>query len=218
MESCSAFDDVAIGGERDASFADDRVEFLDRFDVFVDDGLVDERPQGFRRLQLRRVGRQKDQPHAIGHAQTRFAMPAGVVEHEHDRAIDAGLRFACEGCEQRRKKRLRDAVVHIPEGLAARRRDKGGDIKPVEAVMAMRCRPLADRRPNAPRDRFQAKPVFVAGEDFDWPLRMFRGFLGDGVFEVFLNAAAASGEAHFGFLGRGAWIDMPQAFSASQPR
>jgi hypothetical protein len=218
MEAGSTFDDVALVRERGASFADDRVEFVYRSDVFVDDGLVDEGPQGLRRLQFRRIGRQKDQSHAIGHAQTRLAMPAGVVEDEHDGAVDAGLGFAREGFEQRREKRLRDAVVHIPEGLAARRRDKGGYIKPVEAVMAMRRRPLADGRPNAPRDGFQTEPVFVAGEDLDRPLRMFRGFLRNGVFEVFLNAAASSGEADFGFLGRGAWIDMPQALSASQPR
>ncbi len=60
--------------------------------------------------------------------------------------------------------------------------------------------------------------AFVAREDLDRPLGMFRGFLRDGVFEVFLNAAASSGEADFGFLGRGTWIDMPRAFNASQPR
>lgn len=169
-------------------------------------------------MQLRRVGREKDQPHPVGHAQSCLAMPAGVVDDEHDGAIDAGLGFAREGFEQRRKKRFRDAVVHIPEGLAARRRDEAGDIKPVEAVMAMRDWPLADRRPNAPRDGLQAKPVFVTGEDFDRPLRMLRGFLRDGVFKLFLNAASSSGEADFGFLGRGSWIDMRQAFNASQPR
>ena len=79
--------------------------------------------------------------------------------------------------------------------------------------MAMRRRPLADRRPNAPRDGFQAEPVLVAGEDFDRAVGMFGGFLGDGVFKVFLNAAAASGEADFGFLGRGSWIDIPQVIA-----
>lgn len=169
-------------------------------------------------MQLRRIGREIDQPHAVGHGQARLAMPAGVVEDEHDGAIDAGPSFAREGFEQRREKGFRDAVVHIPEGLAARRRDEGGHIKPVEAMMAMRRRPFAFGRPNPPRDRFQAEPVFVAGEDLDRPLRVFRGFLRHGVVEVFLNAAASCGEADFGFLGRGAWIDMPQAFNASQPR
>jgi len=186
--------------------------------VFVDDGLVDQRPQGLRRLQFRRVGRQKDQSHAIGNAQSHLAMPAGVVDDEHDRALDAGLGFAREGFEQRGEEGFRDAVVHIPEGLAARRRDEGGHVEPVEAVMAMRRRPLADRRPDATRHGLQAEPVLVAGEDLDRALGMFRGFLRDGVFEVFLNAAASSGEADFGFLGRGSWMDMRQAFNASQPR
>ena len=43
---------------------------------------------------------------------------------------------------------------------------------------------------------------------------MRRGLLGDGVREVFLNAAASAGEADFGFFGRGAWIDQPIAFMA----
>jgi len=42
--------------------------------------------------------------------------------------------------------------------------------------------------------------------------------LADGAGHTFLNAAASSGVADLGFFGRGVWIDMPQAFSASQPR
>ncbi len=85
-------------------------------------------------------------------------------------------------------------------------------------MMARRDRALADRRPNAPRHRLQAEPVFVAGEDLDRLLGMLFRFLGDDVLEVFLNAAVSSGVADLGFFGRGVWIDMPQAFSASQPR
>ncbi len=218
METGAALDGFAFARKRGASLADDRVELVDRRHMLVDDGLVDERPERFRGLQLGRVGRQKNQPHALRHAQSRFAMPAGVVEHEHDGSIDAGLRLACEGFEQRCKERLRDAVMHIPEGLAARRRDEGGDIKPIEAMMALRDGTFADRRPNAPRDGLQSKPVFVAAEDLDRPLRLFRRLLGDDVFETFLKSAASFGVAALGFFGRGAWIDQPTAFSASQPR
>lgn len=78
--------------------------------------------------------------------------------------------------------------------------------------------PLAFWRPNSARDWFQAEPVLVAREDFDRAARMLCCFLGYDVREPFLKAAASSGEAEFGFLGRGVWIDMPQAFNASQPR
>src|SRR5208283_511737 len=145
-------------------------------------------------------------------------MPAGVVDDEHDRAVDAGLGLAREGLEQRRKERLRDAVVHIPEGFAARRRDEGGHVKPLEAMMAVRDRALANRRPDAARDRLQAEPMLVAGEDLDRSLWMFRRFLGDSRFEAFLKSAASSAVADLGSFGRGAWIDQPIAFKASQPR
>ncbi len=218
MEAGSAFDGVAVIREGGAPLADDFVEVFDCFDVLVDDGLVDERPRRFGWLRFRRIGREEDEPHAIGNFQPRLTMPAGVVEDEHDGAIDAGPGLSRQAFEQRREERLRDAVARIPEGLARRRRDEGGVVEPVEAMMATCDRPFADGRPNAACDGLQTKSVFVAGEDFDRTLGMFRGFLGDGAFEVFLNAAASSGVADFGFLGRGRWIDQPSAFSASQPR
>jgi len=121
MEAGSALDNLRLACERRAPRADDFVQSFDRFDMFVDDGLVDERPQRLRRLQFRRVGREKNQPHAIGHAQSRLAVPASVVNDEHDGAVDAGLGFAREAFEQRGEEGFRDAVVHIPEGFAARR-------------------------------------------------------------------------------------------------
>jgi hypothetical protein len=48
--------------------------------------------------------------------------------------------------------------------------------------------------------------MFVARKDFDRPLGMLFRFLGDDVFEVFLNATASSGVADLGFFGRGVWI------------
>ena len=218
MEAGSAFDGVAFVDEGGASFSDDVVEFVDGRDVFVDDGFVDQRPQRFGWLQLGRIGRQEDQAHAFGYAQASFAMPTGVVENEQDGSINASAGLACKSFEQRGEERLRHAVVHIPKGLATRRRNEGGHVEPVETMMARRDRTFADGRPNAPRHRLQAEPMFVAREDFNRPLGMLFRFLGDDVLKVFLNAAASSGVADFGFLGRGVWIDMSQALSASQPR
>ena len=185
MEFGSAFDGVAFVGESCASSSDDVVEFVDRRDVFVDDGFVDQRPQRFGRLWFGRAWRRKDQAYAVGHVQARFAMPAGVVENEHDGSIDASAGLARKGFEQRGKERLRHAVVHIPKSLATRRRDEGRHVEPVETMMARRDRALADGRPDAARHRLQSEPMFVAREDFDLPLWMPFGFLGDDVFEVY---------------------------------
>jgi hypothetical protein len=84
--------------------------------------------------------------------------------------------------------------------------------------MAMRDRTLANWRPHAPRDRLQTDAVLAGRKDLDPFAWVFRGFLGNGVRELFLNAAASSGEADLRFFGRGFWIDQPIAFNASQPR
>jgi hypothetical protein len=115
------------------------------------------------------------------------------------------------------EKRLRDAVMHIPKGFACRWRHEGCDIKPFKPVMTKGDRPLADGCPDAPRYGLQAEPMLVACEDFDGPVGVFFRFLDDGVRAFFLNAASSSGVADFGFFGRGAWIDQPSAFKASQP-
>ena len=132
-------------------------------------------------------------------------MPTGVVENEDDGSIDASTGLSRKGFEQRRKERLRHAVMHIPKGFAARRRDEGGHVEPIETMMTRRDRLFADARPDAARHRLQPEPVFVAGEDLDRSFRMLFRFFGDGVFEAFLKIAVSSSVADLGFFGRGVW-------------
>ena len=56
------------------------------------------------------------------------------------------------------------------------------------------------------RDGLQANAVLVCGKDLDRLGWVLRGLLGNSVRELFLNAAASSGVADFGFFGRGFWI------------
>ena len=48
--------------------------------------------------------------------------------------------------------------------------------------------------------------MLVRGEDLDRFARVLCRLLGNGIRELFLNAAASSGVADFGFFGRGFWI------------
>src|ERR1700720_2255113 len=145
-------------------------------------------------------------------------MPSSIIEHEQDDACDACFGFAREGFEQSLEKFLRHPVGKIPEGFACRRGYEGRDVEPVEPVMTMRDRTLADGRPHAARNRLQANAMLVRGEDLDRLAGMVRCLFGNCIRELFLNAAASSGVADFGFFGRGFWIDQPIAFNASQPR
>ena len=54
--------------------------------------------------------------------------------------------------------------------------------------------------------------MLVRGEDLDRFARVLCRLLGNGIRELFLNAAASSGVADFGFFERGFWIDQSIAF------
>ena len=169
-------------------------------------------------LEFGTIGGLIDEPDAVWDGQIFRAMPTSIVELEDDDAITSGAGLAREGFEQLYKERFVDAVRQIPDGLAARRRDEGGDVEPFIAVMTERHRPLADRRPDPAADWLQADPVLIRCPDLDRLIWMLGGFFGRRAGELFFKAASSSGVADLGFLGRGDWIDQPIALSASHPR
>ena len=116
------------------------------------------------------------------------------------------------------KSSLETPVDEVPEALAGGGRDEGGDVEPLEAVVAEGDRALAARRPDPAQDRLQPDAVLVGGEDLDHRAGMALRLLGDGLGELFLNAACSSGVAARACRGRGLWIVQPIARSASQPR
>lgn len=169
-------------------------------------------------LEFRAVGWLIDEPDAVWDGQIFWAVPASIVELEHDDAIASGAGLTREGFEQLCKESFVDPIRQIPDGLSARRRDEGGDVEPFISVMTECNRPRADRCPNPAMDRLQAEPMLIRGPDLDRLIGMLGGFFGRRVGELFLKAASSSGVADFGFLRRGDWIDQPIALSASQPR
>jgi hypothetical protein len=141
-------DALPILVEGDALRSHYGVEIGEGVEVPVGDRLVDMDPEGFRRLQLRRVGRQVDEADAIGNGKARLGMPAGVVEDEEDDALGSRAGLAGEEGERVLEQCLGDAVREVPEAFAGGRRDEGGDVEPLEAVVAGRDGPLAPGRPD----------------------------------------------------------------------
>ncbi|MDP4027136.1 hypothetical protein Q8W71_31645 [Methylobacterium sp. NEAU 140] len=162
-----------------ASRFDEGLELGHRLEVLVDDGLVDEAPEVLCGLEFGRVGRQVDEPQAVGHAQSRFGVPTGPIKQQDERALGACTGLAGEGSQQALEQRLGDTVADVPVALAGGRRHEGGDIEPLVAVMAERGRPLPARGPDPAGDRLQPNPVLVGAEDRDWAAGMTRFFLGE---------------------------------------
>lgn len=142
MEACLATDEVAIVAEGHAPLGHDGVELGKGLEVFVDDGLVDVDPEGLGRLQLWGIGRQMDEANALGNGEGR-GVPARAVEHEEDDPVLPGSRLAGEEREGVLEEVLVDAGREIPEALAGGGGDEGGDVEPLEAVVAARDRPRA---------------------------------------------------------------------------
>ncbi len=96
MEPGLAPDPVAVGVEGDALAGDGGVELGEGFEVPVGERLIDMDPQRLGWLELGAVGRQVDEPQAIGHREPGRAVPAGVVEHEQDDPVAPGAGLAGE--------------------------------------------------------------------------------------------------------------------------
>ena len=183
------FDAFAVGVECDALRGHGGIEFGEGVEVSVEDGLIDMDPERFGGLQLGRVGRQVDEADSFGHGETGGGVPAGTVQHEHDDALAPGAGLTGEEREGFGEEILVDAAGKIPEALAGRRRDEGGDVEPFEAVVAGCDRALAARRPDPAGDRLQTDAVLVGGKGLDDRPGVARGLLDDDFGEFFLNAA-----------------------------
>jgi hypothetical protein len=176
-----------IVDELAASIGENGVDVGELFETTVGDRLVDERPQTFGRLELWRVGRQKDETHARRNREPCLAMPSGIVEDENDAALFSRADGLGEVLQQFFEERLADAVGQIPDRLAARRLDEGGDIEPLIAMMAERQRPFADGRPDAAADRLQPEAMLVGRPDLDGLAWMLPRFFGGDFRELLWN-------------------------------
>src|SRR3712207_6417997 len=100
--------------EPSAAFGDTGMERVQRGEMRVGDRLVDQGPEMLGRLQFRGIGWQEHQADPVWHGEALGAMPAGVVEHEHDVAPPARPGLPREGGEQRLEEGLRQAGREIP--------------------------------------------------------------------------------------------------------
>ena len=183
MEARFGSDCIVV--ELATALCEGEIEIGEGFEVAVDEGLIEQRPEALGGLELGAVGRQVDELDAVGDGQANQAVPAGIVEHEDDGALAARTGGSGEGGEQGLEEGFGDAVGEIPDDLARAGSDEGGHIKPFVAMVAEGDGALTDRRPDPPADRLQPEPVLVGCSDLDRPLGVFRRGVSDRVVEFF---------------------------------
>src|SRR6185312_16129458 len=112
MEVCARFELIAI--ENATALGDDVLELSKRPEVVVGEWLIEDGPEVLSRLQFGRVWGQVEGPDPVRNCQVRCAVPAGVVELQHDDPLASRPGLTRKQRQQRGKERLRDAVRDVP--------------------------------------------------------------------------------------------------------
>jgi hypothetical protein len=127
----------------------------------VGDGLVDERPEPFGGLQLRRVGWEQDEIDAVRESQLGGAMPAGLVAHQHHPVIGIDAFIAGELGEREGKRLGAHGREQAPPTLPGRRPHEAVDVESLKAPSHAGRGPGADRRPDAAGDGQESEPMLI---------------------------------------------------------
>src|SRR5918994_4138409 len=187
FEEGMCFDLIRVVSENTATLGKNLIEFLQGLEVFIDDGLVRQRPQAFGGLDLWRIRRQEHQFNSVRNLQILGDVPARAVEHQDDVLVGTGADLGGERRQERAEQSGIDAVGDEPHDLAGGWPDEAIKIEPLVAVMAAGARTASARCPDLAQDRFQAEAVFIERPDLDWNRRFGALELADAGLELFLN-------------------------------
>ena len=202
FEEGMCFDLIRVVSEDTATLGKNLIEFLQGLEVFIDDGLIRQRPQAFGGLDLWRVRWQEHQLNAFRNHQILGDMPARAVEHQNDALVGAGAGLGGERRQERAEQRGVDAVGDEPHDLTGGRPDEAVQIEPLVAVMAAGGRAAPTWRPDFAQDRFQSEAVFIECPDLDRNRRFGTLEFADAGLKLFLNRACSYRLA-LGLAGRG---------------
>ena len=111
MKVCAGFELIAV--ENATALGHDVLEISKRRKVLVGEWLIEDGPEVLGGLQFGGVWGQVDGPDPVRDSQVRCAVPAGVVQPEHDDAIPSRPGLTRKQRQQRRKERLGDAVRYV---------------------------------------------------------------------------------------------------------
>ncbi len=91
MEKCVPTKTEWIVLKNDTPLGLHLLQLIKRLEATIGDDFVCERPEMFAGLQLRRVGRQKEEMDALRHEDFPTLMPPGPIQHQHNMPIRTSL-------------------------------------------------------------------------------------------------------------------------------
>ena len=167
VEERAVADQVLLLCECDAALSYDLVEVLDGLEVAVDQRLVDERPQMLGGLQLWAMGRLEHELYAVRHDKVLGAMPARIVELQHDALVRPRPPTWRSRRAPARSRPWRHCWRRSTPCNRSRAR-RSPSHRAIRAMMADRHRPLPDGSPHPACDRLQADAMLVRRPNLIW--------------------------------------------------
>jgi hypothetical protein len=150
-------------------------------EALIHQRFIAQSPQPFRWLHLRRICWLKYHMHALRYHHGIAAVPAGLIDHQHD--LLALSRPDCRSKlgQHQRPHCHRDPWQQQPEALPTVRTHKPVQIGPFVARLNRHKRTLPFLAPDPPQDRLEADAMFILAPDFHTGVRMLGLDLGDGL-------------------------------------
>ena len=90
FEEGMCFDLIRVVSENAATLSKNLIEVLQGVEVFIDDGLVRQRPQAFGGLDLWRIRRQEHQFNPLRNHEIPGDVPARTIKHQDDVLVRTG--------------------------------------------------------------------------------------------------------------------------------
>ena len=167
VEADRPFDGRVVIGEPLAPADDPPPEVGQFIEGVVGDGLPDQCPERFDRLQLRGTRRQEVQPHVCRHAPLLRPVPPGTIQHQHQHLVAIGI-----GVGGERLQCLGHALDLHPgedhrERLAGGRAGEPVHVQPLVFGPPARPGSASLAPPHPAGNRLQSEPCLVLGPHLD---------------------------------------------------
>lgn len=157
---------------------------------------MDQRPDAFRRLKLRRIGRELDQVEALGDPEQLGAVPSRPVPDHDDALVRSRADLPGEVLQYSRHRLHADRSADAPLGASALGMNKSIHIAPLVASSGAGQGTSTARRPDPTWNGNQPDPGLVLSPNLNRnPWMTQRYFLDLGFEPPFLKASWATGSA-----------------------
>ncbi|GAA5446336.1 hypothetical protein Ddep01_00072 [Deinococcus depolymerans] len=161
VEECVPGDQIRLSFQPDTAFRQGSLHLLDALEHSIRNRCIRQLPQPFRRLQFRRVRRQRHRLNPLRMPVIRWKMETSPILNDQHPMVGASADLL--------RKRRHDGPVRLfvhhwdqPEqALAALRIDKRVHIQPLVSRLNWAGQRLPSRRPHGTPDRFEPDSMFV---------------------------------------------------------